>query len=182
MRRRLIKAKMNNNEVRVWKHLEWAVQDAVLLGGVTGDRVPGAQGLPEALVLGRGLVAGHRGAVRRSPAEDERPRDWPRTTAGLERRLQKIKDWLDPRAESFKNRERMDCLLHLMQLEVNGEANQNAYTRAIHTCLPVAAASPAPGAPLPTSRTPTLCAGGGRRSGAAGCATGRDGLAWACRC
>lgn len=65
----------------------------------------------------------------------ERPRDWPRTTAGLERKLKVLRDHLRSRRYVLKNRERTNRLLMLMQLELNRQANVDSYSRAIRQWL-----------------------------------------------
>lgn len=74
----------------------------------------------------------------------ERPREWARTTAGLERKLLRLRDWVRPRRYVLKNRERMDRLLMLMQLELNRDANMDAYSRSIREWLDSRGCRPIP--------------------------------------
>jgi hypothetical protein len=54
----------------------------------------------------------------------------PLSIGGLDRsKLDKLKEWIEPRATGFLNRDRMDRLLMLMQLELNGVADENAYAK-----------------------------------------------------
>jgi hypothetical protein len=71
--------------------------------------------------------------LRRRAGDRRAP--WPRTSASLEARGEKIKAWITPRRYSFANRERLNCLLTLMQLEVNGDASERDYTVAIRDLL-----------------------------------------------
>lgn len=59
----------------------------------------------------------------------------PRTLGGLEIKLDKLKAWVGPRVHGFRNRERLDRLLMLMQLELNDQADIDAYSRAIRDWL-----------------------------------------------
>lgn len=49
--------------------------------------------------------------------------------------LERIKSWLTPRTHGLLNRRRLDCLLMLMQLHLNGHASEAAYTRHIREWL-----------------------------------------------
>jgi hypothetical protein len=71
----------------------------------------------------------------RRPRRDERPNTWPVTTAALELRLNDVKDRLNRRRFAFRNRQRMDRLLMLMQVELNGHADTVAYARATRDWL-----------------------------------------------
>lgn len=73
--------------------------------------------------------------LRRKHQPDERPPFDPYTTGGLETKLRSISDWLGPRAEALTNRARLDRLLMLMQLNLNGQDDEHAYTRAIRDWL-----------------------------------------------
>ena len=71
--------------------------------------------------------------ARRPPLE--RRQTNPTTIGGLENRMRPLKDWIGPRADGFKNRERLNPLLLLMQLQLNGQADEDAYTIAIRDWL-----------------------------------------------
>jgi hypothetical protein len=68
----------------------------------------------------------------------------PRTLGGLETKLDRLKRWIDPRIHGFRNRERLERLLMLMQLELNGQANVDDYTRSIRKWLLTRDGQPAP--------------------------------------
>jgi hypothetical protein len=59
----------------------------------------------------------------------------PLTTAALEQIARPIVTALYPRRYALKNRERLNRLLLLLQLYVNGEDNVQAYTRTIRAWL-----------------------------------------------
>ena len=61
--------------------------------------------------------------------------DMPRTTAALEQLTRPIAAALYPRRYALKNRERLNRLLMLLQLHVNGDDDAQAYARAIRTHL-----------------------------------------------
>ena len=69
--------------------------------------------------------------------DESRARINPLTTGGLEPRLERIKSWLTPRTHALLNRRRLDCLLMLMQLHLNGQAGEAAYARHIREWLSV---------------------------------------------
>ena len=64
------------------------------------------------------------------PEEADR-RTNPITTGGLERRMQPIGRWLAPRAHQLTNKTRVDRLLMLMQLQLDGVASEAGYAGAI---------------------------------------------------
>lgn len=61
--------------------------------------------------------------------------DMPLTTAALEQITRPIAAALYPRRYALKNRERLNRLLMLLQLHVNGDDDVRAYARAIRTHL-----------------------------------------------
>jgi hypothetical protein len=65
----------------------------------------------------------------------ERPADMPLTTAALEQLARPITAALHPRRYALKNRERLNRLLMLLQLHVNGQDDVQAYTQRIRSCL-----------------------------------------------
>jgi len=68
----------------------------------------------------------------------------PLSIGGLDRsKLDKLKEWIEPRATGFLNRQRMDRLLMLMQLELNGLADEAAYAQSIREWLITNAGRPA---------------------------------------
>jgi hypothetical protein len=71
---------------------------------------------------------------RTRPNENDR-RIHPITSGGLERRMEPVKRWLEPRAHLLTNKARLDRLLMLMQLQLDGLANETAYARAIRDWL-----------------------------------------------
>lgn len=72
--------------------------------------------------------------ARRGPAS-RRPADMPLTTAALEQITRPIVAALYPRRYALKNRERLNRLLMLMQLNVNGDDNVQTYAKAIRAWL-----------------------------------------------
>lgn len=72
-------------------------------------------------------------ARRRPPSR--RPADMPLTTAALEQLTRPISAALYPRRYALKNRERLNRLLMLLQLHVNGDDDVRAYTKTIRAWL-----------------------------------------------
>jgi hypothetical protein len=70
-----------------------------------------------------------------------RPGAWQRehgrvvTNAGLERKLAHVAEWLGPRRNALRNRERLNRLLMLMQLQLNDEANETRYAGDVRDWL-----------------------------------------------
>lgn len=81
--------------------------------------------------------------LRRRPGKAGREGN-PTTTGGLETKLDPLKAWLTPRTHGFRNRKRLDRLLMLMQLRINGQDDVDAYTRAINDWLTTRNGLPAP--------------------------------------
>lgn len=71
---------------------------------------------------------------RTRPDEDQR-RIHLITSGGLERRMEPIGRWLEPRAHLLTNKARLDRLLMLMQLQLDGLADETAYAHAIREWL-----------------------------------------------
>jgi len=72
-------------------------------------------------------------ARRRPPSR--RPADMPLTTAALEQVSRPITTALYPRRYALKNRERLNRLLMLLQLHINGEDDVQAYAKTIRAWL-----------------------------------------------
>ncbi|MDQ3990258.1 MAG: transposase [Actinomycetota bacterium] len=68
-------------------------------------------------------------------APSRRPSDMPLTTAALEQLTRPISAALYPRRYALKNRERLNRLLMLMQLHVNGEDDVRRYAKTIRARL-----------------------------------------------
>ncbi len=68
-------------------------------------------------------------------APSRRPADMPLTTAALEQLTRSISAALYPRRYALKNRERLNRLLMLMQLHVNGEDDVQRYAKTIRAWL-----------------------------------------------
>ena len=79
--------------------------------------------------------------ARREPASP-RPADMPLTTAALEQVTRPIVAALHPRRYALKNRERLNRLLMLLQLHVNGQDDVQAYAQAIRLELEANAGRP----------------------------------------
>jgi hypothetical protein len=71
----------------------------------------------------------------RRPAPSRRPTDMPLTTAALEQITRPIATALYPRRYGLKNRERLNRLLMLLQLHVNGDDDVRRYATAIRSWL-----------------------------------------------
>lgn len=80
--------------------------------------------------------------ARRGRASD-RPADMPLTTAALEQLARPITAALYPRRYALKNRERLNRLLMLVQLHVNGQDDVQGYTKAIRSWLEANGGRPA---------------------------------------
>ena len=65
----------------------------------------------------------------------ERPADMPLTTAALEQLARPITAALYPRRYALKNRERLNRLLMLLQLRVNGQDDVQGYTKTLRSWL-----------------------------------------------
>ncbi len=72
--------------------------------------------------------------ARRGRSSD-RPADMPLTTAALEQLARPITAALHPRRYALKNRERLNRLLMLLQLHVNGQDDVQGYTKTIRSWL-----------------------------------------------
>jgi hypothetical protein len=72
--------------------------------------------------------------ARRAPAS-QRPIDMPLTTAALEQITRPIITALYPRRYALKNRERLNRLLMLLQLYINGDDSVQAYAKTIRAWL-----------------------------------------------
>jgi hypothetical protein len=64
-----------------------------------------------------------------------RPANTPLSTGGLEQLARPVKNAIYERRYVLQNRERLNRLLLLLQLHVNGHDSQVAYTTAIRTWL-----------------------------------------------
>ena len=80
--------------------------------------------------------------ARRAPASRRQP-DMPLTTAALEQIARPIVAALYPRRYALKNRERLNRLLLLQQLHVNGDDDVQAYAKSIRAWLEANGGRPA---------------------------------------
>jgi len=71
----------------------------------------------------------------RRPPPSKRPADMPLTTAALEQLTRPISAALYPRRYALKNRNRLNRLLMLMQLHINGDDDVQAYAKTIRRWL-----------------------------------------------
>src|SRR5918996_3436014 len=71
----------------------------------------------------------------RRPPPSKRPVEMPLTTSALEQLTRPIASALSPRRYALKNRERLNRLLMLMQLHINGDDDVQAYSKAIREWL-----------------------------------------------
>ncbi len=65
------------------------------------------------------------------------------TTSALEQHFREIKKHITPRKFAFRNRERTNRLLQLMQLHLNGQANEGRYAQQIRRVLETNGGHPA---------------------------------------
>jgi hypothetical protein len=79
----------------------------------------------------------------RRPAPSRRPADMPLTTAAVEQLTRPISAALYPRRYALKNRERLNRLLLLMLLHINGDDDVQAYSKAIREWLEANGGRPA---------------------------------------
>jgi hypothetical protein len=75
------------------------------------------------------------GQFARRGRASQRPADMPLSTGGLEQLARPVKDALYRRRFALKNRERLNRLLLLMRLHLNGQDDQTAYATAIRDWL-----------------------------------------------
>ena len=78
----------------------------------------------------------------RRPAPSKRPAEMPLTTAALEQLTRPIASAIYPRRYAFKNRERLNRLLLLMQLHINGDDDVQTYSTTIRRWLEANAGRP----------------------------------------
>jgi hypothetical protein len=71
----------------------------------------------------------------RRPPPSKRPTEMPLTTSALEQLTRPIASTLYPRRYALKNRERLNRLLMLVQLHVNGDDDVQAYSTTIRSWL-----------------------------------------------
>ena len=71
----------------------------------------------------------------RRPPPSKRPADMPLTTSALEQLTRPIAAALYPRRYALKNRQRLNRLLMLMQLHINGDDDVQVYSKTIRTWL-----------------------------------------------
>lgn len=71
----------------------------------------------------------------RRPPPSKRPADMPLTTSALEQLTRAIASALYPRRYALKNRARLNRLLMLMQLHINGDGDVQAYSKTIRAWL-----------------------------------------------
>jgi len=76
-----------------------------------------------------------RAQLDRRPAKPEREQGRVVSSAGLDRRLNHVRDWLSPRRNALGNRDRLNRLLMLMQLQLNDFANETRYASLIRDWL-----------------------------------------------
>jgi hypothetical protein len=71
----------------------------------------------------------------RRPPPSKRPAEMPLTTSALEQLTRPIATALYPRRYALKNRQRLNRLLMLMQLHINGDDDVQAYSKTIRVWL-----------------------------------------------
>ena len=92
--------------------------------------------------------------------------DQPRSTGGLETFIKPIEAALYRRRYGMKNRERLDRLLLLLQLEANGHADERGYAKEIRDWLALTGGRPATARRVIADRSgrPSLHHAGARES------------------
>ena len=105
----------------------------LLLGAVHPRRARCRE--PEPRSLDRRQRSDDRGAVRSASPRWQRSVDMPLTTAALEQITRPITTALYPRRYALKNRDRLNRLLMLLQLQINGEDDVQVYAKTIRTWL-----------------------------------------------
>ena len=78
-----------------------------------------------------------RAQLERRPSKWQRERGHVVSSAGLDRRLNLVRDWLTPRRNVLGNRDRLNRLLMLMQLQLNDLADEARYAAHIRDWLDV---------------------------------------------
>ena len=73
----------------------------------------------------------------RRPPPSRRPAEMPLTTSALDQLMRPIAKALHPRRYALKNRERLNRLLMLMQLHINGDDDVRAYSKTVRAWLEV---------------------------------------------
>jgi hypothetical protein len=79
----------------------------------------------------------------RRPPPSRRPAEMPLTTAALEQLTRPIAAALYPRRYALKNQERLNRLLMLIQLHINGDDDVQAYSKTIRQWLEANGGRPA---------------------------------------
>lgn len=135
LRLRLVRAGANTNADRVWRRHEAAPHS------LHGWEQFCAAAWRHRPVLGEVRRWVERWDERVRAQLARRPSAWQRehgrvvTNAGLERKLAHVEEWLEPRRNALRNRERLNRLLMLMQLHLNDEANETRYAGHVRDWL-----------------------------------------------
>lgn len=135
LRLRLVRAKANTNGDRVWQRLPGAIHSQ-----------HGWEQFCAAAYRHRPVLTEVRAWIDRwddtvRAQRDRRPSKWRRergdvvSSAGLDRHLNTIRDWLTPRRTVLGNRDRLNRLLMLMQLQLNDFADEACYAGHIRDWL-----------------------------------------------
>jgi hypothetical protein len=134
---RLLAKELRNNPSEELEELRGRAEGA-LAGPSFWRAFVGAAKLAENESLDRWIVVNgpiiERQFARRGRSS-ERPADMPLTTAALEQLARPIAAALYPRRYALKNRERLNRLLMLLQLHVNGQGDVQGYTKTIRSWL-----------------------------------------------
>jgi hypothetical protein len=142
---RLLVKEMRNNPAEELEELRERAE-AALTGPSFWRAFVGAAKIAENESLDRWIAVNdpiiERQFARRGRSS-ERPADMPLTTAALEQLARPITAALHPRRYALKNRERLNRLLMLLQLHVNGEDDVQGYTKAIRSWLEANGGRPA---------------------------------------
>jgi hypothetical protein len=135
LRLRLVRARANSSSDRVWRRLPAAVHSA-----------HGWEQFCAAAYRHRPVLREVRSWIDRWDETvraqlGRRPSKWQRehgdvvSSAGLDRRLNVVRGWLTPRRNALGNRERLNRLLMLMQLQLNDVADEARYAGHIRDWL-----------------------------------------------
>lgn len=137
LRLRLVRAKANTSSDHVWRRLEAATHSQ-----------HGWEQFCAAAYRHRPVLTEVRAWIDRwddtvRAQLDRRPSKWQRergdvvSSAGLDRRLNQVREWLTPRRNVLGNRDRLNRLLMLMQLQLNDFAQETRYAGHIRDWLDV---------------------------------------------
>jgi hypothetical protein len=143
LRLRLVREKANTSADRVWRRLPAATHSQ---HGWDQFCAAAYRHRPVLSETRRWIVRWDETISRqleRRPTKWQRERGAVVSSAGLDRRLNQVRDWLSPRRNTFGNRDRLSRLLMLMQLQLNDIADEARYAGHIRDWLEPREGTPA---------------------------------------